>query len=1420
MAKSYHDDSRDPAKIYASVKYKNINNVIFNPSLSRVPKHIWHQINKRTSLKFNTVLLVIAILLLTSTFIFLIPDVIQLDQLIKSVLAIIPIFLLSAFVAVLIFKIQVTNTYNKLKKLKTNVPANIRHGSAYWITDERLPMFTFDEQLEKYAKLYAVLPWGMWILRWIKRDQNRANQQKWLTAALENFVFNEPRAPEIDRQIKNKIIHRTQYIGLFNDGRKNLQKISYSSANDVVSFLMRQLPATKVGKKTVFKTASTKNEVYNWLFKFCFEQVKPLPFFWIQSCADVSHEQDQPNALVLGKTGSGKTLSINIPTILANAYACEQPSFVILDPKGELEQSYAAVLKEQGYDVYSLNVFEIAKSQQWNPLDEGTRYSLMIATLVDLEKQYLNWKRFYKMKLNEDGQTLSWVEPYISDPRLQTTNTFGGVLSQVCDPLSLQEYLFLKRRYQELEATSTKFVFDPIYMAKNELWNNTPLYHPKVYHKNDPALKHKICVIHNKFSDFEYNPETIDTFDKYEQAVINYHHQQEQKRPKTKAHRWFNQARNIYREVDVWTRQQNEKISCDVCLLAEDGNTVKPTPEYVYEFNGGILFDLEQAIPIYIDKLATLRGNVTKNVSTVIVPASKNQDSHWVNGGRQVLSSYINKMFNWVQDWPHYVSHDMVNLVTLSYLINETTLRTETFFPEHTYLTTLTNEISAQATNKSATKPYQNPDNESSQDELANVFKSFSPYQMSLIQYRTKDLLTRNDYPTIVEFTGGKITEGGVTNPNFEVSPEASSRQSVGKVALQVYSSEPGAQNLVSYSTISIAKIINANKPQAVFVSFNVNEQTYHDYVMLFLSSMHQALSDLAKRQGGRLNRTWMFMLDEFGNLPEFPQLSEILATCRSEGIKFMLIIQDLSQLEKAYKKHEAIRSNCPFQIYIAPGTEHSSKAISSLFGQTTLIHKKKVGAGANIQEQNEYTSRNLITSDEALTLHTKEWNEMMVKIGSHPAIVSIPFIFNNLPNYEFLFRKQYRPLVYQRGLRFNPEKNLINTAQLSALEISNKKVKWLDLLIRPYGIDYQSKLIETDLQTTNSEDPDPNQLWSDQVINRQIHLQGAIDTSFNDLEFPIAAVLKHVYNLSFNDPQGMSKKSFVNLIAHHSGLLKIRPFLQNFIGLFGTKFNFDQTVFDLTINNLIEGSNWQPEVELSLFENYDYNFATNQVNSALIGYIKIIIDNQLDLAKTVQLAQGQAQLEQLLTTLYQAICAAFSYEISGHQIETITSNPDRDFITFLRAGVDSQLINRNHIDDQEYRLADLETFEMAKAQISAIDQSALNLYVLIVGYVAQFMYQTLEDATVHKINDWHLRLQPFISEDQWFNWLQMRIWKHLDRPYYLRQKPEQAAYFCFSTVFDHLITKHLNPTNCKKLIKHYQLEPPPPKADPDNLQS
>lgn len=82
------------------------------------------------------------------------------------------------------------------------------------------------------------------------------------------------------------------------------------------------------------------------------------------------------HALVVASTGTGKTTSYVIPTIIAFANSKNPPSFVISDPKGELYKLTSGVLKHHGFRivVYDINNFHVsnddgcANSETWNNL--------------------------------------------------------------------------------------------------------------------------------------------------------------------------------------------------------------------------------------------------------------------------------------------------------------------------------------------------------------------------------------------------------------------------------------------------------------------------------------------------------------------------------------------------------------------------------------------------------------------------------------------------------------------------------------------------------------------------------------------------------------------------------------------------------------------------------------------------------------------------------------------------------------------------------------------------------------------------------------------------------------------------------------------------------------------------------------------
>jgi len=77
-------------------------------------------------------------------------------------------------------------------------------------------------------------------------------------------------------------------------------------------------------------------------------------------------DNGESHSLVLGATGSGKTTMIIFP--MAKILIKKGESMVITDPKGEIYQKTANILKAYGYKVVVLNFREPLKGNGWNPL--------------------------------------------------------------------------------------------------------------------------------------------------------------------------------------------------------------------------------------------------------------------------------------------------------------------------------------------------------------------------------------------------------------------------------------------------------------------------------------------------------------------------------------------------------------------------------------------------------------------------------------------------------------------------------------------------------------------------------------------------------------------------------------------------------------------------------------------------------------------------------------------------------------------------------------------------------------------------------------------------------------------------------------------------------------------------------------------
>ncbi len=77
-------------------------------------------------------------------------------------------------------------------------------------------------------------------------------------------------------------------------------------------------------------------------------------------------DNSEYHTLVIGATGSGKTQTVVFPQV--NSLAKARESMIITDPKGEIYENTAEMLRDKGYQILLLNFRDPQNGNSWNPM--------------------------------------------------------------------------------------------------------------------------------------------------------------------------------------------------------------------------------------------------------------------------------------------------------------------------------------------------------------------------------------------------------------------------------------------------------------------------------------------------------------------------------------------------------------------------------------------------------------------------------------------------------------------------------------------------------------------------------------------------------------------------------------------------------------------------------------------------------------------------------------------------------------------------------------------------------------------------------------------------------------------------------------------------------------------------------------------
>lgn len=108
-------------------------------------------------------------------------------------------------------------------------------------------------------------------------------------------------------------------------------------------------------------------------------------------------DNKSPHFLLIGSTGSGKSVTVVIPECLMFATSKEKHSVVVTDPKGEIYKTTSKVFDENEYDVIPINFRDPSKSIRINIMqpiiDEWKEYCKYNKTMLFLFSHFVKVNR-------------------------------------------------------------------------------------------------------------------------------------------------------------------------------------------------------------------------------------------------------------------------------------------------------------------------------------------------------------------------------------------------------------------------------------------------------------------------------------------------------------------------------------------------------------------------------------------------------------------------------------------------------------------------------------------------------------------------------------------------------------------------------------------------------------------------------------------------------------------------------------------------------------------------------------------------------------------------------------------------------------------------------------------------------------------
>lgn len=218
------------------------------------------------------------------------------------------------------------------------------------------------------------------------------------------------------------------------------------------------------------------------------------------------------------------------------------------------------------------------------------------------------------------------------------------------------------------------------------------------------------------------------------------------------------------------------------------------------------------------------------------------------------------------------------------------------------------------------------------------------------------------------------------------------------RTSMNIFSSALG--KLVSFIDAELEQLVCGHSPElnsadfirqptAIFLICPDENTTRHFFASLFIRNMLNELIDQAEKSPSHhLARPVLNLWDEWGNMPPIKDVDSLFTAARSRGIRSMVSVQSLRQMELRYNKTltDVIKDSCQIVLFtfVSPLAGETAKLLSAALSDRTVQSgsvSRSLGKASSTTLS--MVKKPLMSPDEIIHLGFGNW--VIMKAGCKP---------------------------------------------------------------------------------------------------------------------------------------------------------------------------------------------------------------------------------------------------------------------------------------------------------------------------------------------------------------------------------------------------------------------------------------------------